>query len=111
MKMIALDKATGIFLLIIFTLQMTDIACIGEDLSLNTLGIQGENQLIKADLKEHSPVSVLDGCQCPCHLSFLQFPSTEVISYQAIGLPLTFAGNPCLKKVSANIFQPPKVLI
>lgn len=110
MHMNRIGKTIGIFLLIIFTLQVTDITCIAEDSVLN-IPAQGEHQLKKADLKEYSSVSVLDECRCPCHLSFLQFPSTEVIAYQAIGLPLTFAGGPCLKNVSANIFLPPKVLI
>ena len=111
-----LGKITGFFLLIVFTLQVTDLTCLGEDKAFNSTGIQGEYQFIHAvDMDNgssaYSPVGILDKCQCPCHLSFTYSPFTGITSYQVIGLPLTSTSNLSLKKISPDIFQPPKVLI
>ncbi|HLE17449.1 MAG TPA: hypothetical protein VI728_04090 [Syntrophales bacterium] len=113
--MTRIGKFIGFLLLIVFTLQVTDLACVGEDLPRSALGIQGGVQLIAADLDEgkrsYSPSGILDECQCPCHLSFTNTPSTEVSSIQTISLSLFAAADLSLKKISADIFQPPKVLI
>ncbi|TAN63180.1 hypothetical protein EPN18_03085 [bacterium] len=107
-------KIIGLFLLILFTMQVTDLTCVGDDLSLNTFECC-ENQLIKADSGKgktaYSLAGILDQCQCPCHLSFTQTKSVEVISCQSIVVASFFAGDQTLKKISADIFQPPKVLI
>ncbi len=113
LKMTRIRKVIGMLFLIVFVLQVTDIICVGEDLSFNTHAIQGEYQRIKADLDKRqsadSPAGIHD--QCPCHLSFTQTPSTEVNSYQSIGVSSFLAGDLSLKKISTDIFRPPKVFI
>lgn len=52
-KMIRIGKTIDLFLLIIFTLQVTGITCVCED-SFSTLVVQGELQLQKADLDDGS---------------------------------------------------------
>lgn len=113
LQMTSICKIISFFLLIVFTLQVTDIICVGEELSFNTHAIQGEYQHIKADLDKgksaYPPAGIHD--QCPCHLSFMQTLSTEVTSYQSIGVSSFLAGDLFLKKISTDIFQPPKVFI
>jgi hypothetical protein len=113
-QMTRIGKIIGFFLLVVFTLQVTDLTCSGDGLPLNT-GIHGEKQLIKADVDKgknaYSPAGILDDCLCPCHLSFTQSPSTEVNTYQTISLSSFPAGDLSLKEISTDIFQPPKVLI
>jgi len=108
-------KFLGFFFLLVFTMQVTGLTCFGEDLPLNTSGIQGSSQLIKANLDEgtdaNPPADIIDHYQCPCHLTFTETPSTELISYQSTGVPAFFAGDLSLNKVSADILQPPKLLI
>jgi len=117
-KFSRIGKIIGLFLLIIFTLQVTDLACIGEDRfvnATNTAGVHGENQLIKADLDEGNNINptadILAQCQCPCHLGFMETPFAEVTSYQSISLSSFPAVDLSLKKISTDIFQPPKLLI
>lgn len=113
-QMSCIGKIIGFFLLIVFTLQVTDLTCVDEGVSLKKPGTQSEVQ-IKADLDKgssaYSPAGILDECQCPCHLNFSQSPSTEVSSYHAIVSSLALIRDIPLKKISADIFQPPKVLI
>jgi len=114
MKKSRISKVIGLVLLIVFTLQVSDLTCIGDSLSLNTPGTYGENQHITAELnkgKTAPPAVSLNQCQCPCHLSFTHAPSTEANSYRSICLSLLPAGEQALKEISTDIFQPPKVLI
>lgn len=113
--MTRIGKIIGFFLLIVFTLQVTDITCAGDDLTLKTPGIQGSVQIVGADCDDgkraYSPGDILDECHCPCHLSFTNTPSTEVSSAQTISTSMYAAVDLSLKKISADIFQPPKILI
>jgi|GEM_PF-5492323 hypothetical protein len=113
--MTRIGKIIGVFLLIVFTLQVTDLACVGEELPSSAAGIQSSEQILSADINEvkraFSPGGILDECQCPCHLSFTNTPSTEVSSVQIISASLFAAFDLSLKKITSDIFQPPKILI
>jgi len=113
--MTSVGKFIVFFLLIIFTIQVTDLTCVDEDASFHGPEKQGEVHLLLADLDEeqgaYAPGSILDECQCPCHLSFTHTTSAEVSSIKTISLSLFAPVDLSLKKISADIFQPPKVLI
>ena len=113
--MTRISKIIGFFLLIVFTLQVTDITCAGDDLPSKTYGIEGSVQIMAAGCDDgkraDSPGGILDECHCPCHLSFTNTPSTEVSSAQTISTSVYAAVDLSLKKISSDIFQPPKILI
>jgi len=107
-------KSGVLFLLVIFTLQVTGMTCVGEDISSNAAAAQDECQL-KAPCTDcgsstHS-TAIFDEYHCPCHLSFSQPPSETIVSYHTTELLSVKTGGPSIKGISIDIFQPPRTLI
>jgi hypothetical protein len=110
-----LGKTVGILLLITLTLQVTDLTCGGEGLSLNAPGMEGALQLGKSDLDSGNSTyfhsDILHLCSCPCHLSFTPSQSALFVAYLVIVLSSLTAYKLSLNKISIDILQPPKILI
>ena len=114
MKVSHIIKSGILLLLIIFTLQVTGMSCVGEDISLNANVGQGECQLkapCKDDVGNTHSGALFDKYHCPCHLSFSQSPSETIAYYQTIELLSVRTGVPSIKGISVGIFQPPRVFI
>lgn len=107
-------KVVSFILLIIFTLQIADLVCIGEGTAKETQRVQDGYQIKAADLDNGSEApsssTIPDHCHCPCHLKFSS-PSLIVAFYQAIGLPLIQTVDSAFPETSHDIFIPPKALI
>ncbi|HAG51979.1 MAG TPA: hypothetical protein DHU69_06815 [Deltaproteobacteria bacterium] len=114
MKPAYVIKSISIFLFIIFSLQVSDFTCVKDSPAFGFPAVQDGHQLKSVDFNKDLssfPDAITGYCQCPCHLSFLQFPSTEILSYLQPGLPAIRASQLSIRKISTDIFQPPKILI
>lgn len=114
MKMIGNGKIIGIFLLIVFTLQMTGLSCFGES-PFQVSGIENEFQLKNADTDMGNGMSdsntiIINHDHCSCHLSFLlPFLETTFITSSHSEVMLTKCQS--MPTIPIDFFEPPEVLI
>lgn len=113
MKMARIGKIIGIFLLIVFALQVTDLTCFGES-SFKMSGTQNGFQLKTSDLDNgngiYASTAGINNCQCPCHLSFSSSPFLTITSTPTDSLVI-LTNRLSIHKISIDLFQPPEAII
>ncbi len=111
-------RTTGLFLLVIFVLQVGGITCANDIYYVVPSDLQHASYTTQADRAADMEKSrdaglpagdLLYECQCPCHLNFSSIETPAVSSYPVTESPLVQLTSISIQTLSREILQPPKI--
>lgn len=109
----ALIKTTGLFLLVIFVLQVGGLTCANDIYEISPSSAQGQIVIKAADLESKANSAsygdLLYECHCPCHLNFSPIETVAVSTYWITESSLLHLSKFYIPILSREILQPPKI--